>query len=97
MISCTKEPGKDGKGPGKECRRTTEGNTMSALDHPLTQSLLNLNPLNLLNHLRPEPLMLLLVLDMSELSSVSTRTTERLLRDGVESTFDGLWDGVLVS
>jgi hypothetical protein len=70
---------------------------MSALDHPLTQSLLNLNPLNLLKHLRPEPLVLLLVLDMSELSSMSTRTTKGLLRDGVESTFDGLRDGVLVA
>jgi hypothetical protein len=70
---------------------------MSALDHALTQSLLNLNPLNLLNHLRPEPLVLLLILDMSELSSMSARTTERLLRDRIERTFDGLRDGVLVA
>lgn len=92
MISFAKGRGKDG-----ERIHTTEGNTMSTLDHPLAQSLLDLDSLDLLNHLRPEPLVLLLILNTSELSSASARTTKGLLRDGIERTFDGLRDGVFVS
>lgn len=70
---------------------------MSALDHPLAQTLLNLDTLNLFNHLRPETLVVLLVLDMSELATVASGSTERLLLDGIESTLDGLRNGMLVA
>ena len=77
--------------------RTTEGNTVSALDHPLAEALLDLDALDLLNHLRPESLVLLLVFDMSELASIAAGSTERLLLDSIKCSLDGLGDGVLVA
>lgn len=70
---------------------------MSALDHPLAQALLDLDTLDLLDHLRPESLVLLLVFDMAELASVTAGSTERLLLDSIEGSLDGLRDGVLVA
>lgn len=72
---------------------------MTALDHPLTQSLLFLDTLNLFNHLNPKVFMVLLVLRM--LSELVARTAgtghDRLLLDGIERTLDGLGNGMLVS
>lgn len=72
---------------------------MAAFNHSLAQSLFLLDTFNLFNHLDPEMLVIFLVLCMlSELASgTASASHDRLLLDGIERTFNGLGNGMLVS